>query len=131
MSKRPPRRRAVTGIALPRGKTPAEKSAYGRAYYELNRDKQRQAYRYHNVRRKYGLAKDAYDALVAACAGRCMVCRRTPQEANNRAMSLDVDHDHASGRVRGLLCGPCNCAMGLANDDPARLEQMAQYLRDR
>lgn len=40
-----------------------------------------------------------------------------------------VDHDHVTGKVRGLLCRQCNSALGFAGDNPERLERLARYLR--
>jgi hypothetical protein len=51
----------------------------------------------------------------------CLSCRDVTEK-------LVVDHDHESGEVRGLLCGPCNLALGHAKDDPARLVALAKYL---
>ena len=62
----------------------------------------------------------ALQKLVIEQAGRCAICH---QEA-----TLYLDHDHASGRVRGALCQYCNPALGLLKDDPARLESAIAYL---
>lgn len=56
---------------------------------------------------------------------RCAICDRRPYPAGSR---LVVDHDHATGTVRGLLCGPCNSALGLMGDKPERLFTAARYL---
>lgn len=76
-----------------------------------------------NRRAKYGLGPDQYIRLFNEQGGVCAVCQHeTPWR------SLDVDHDHMSGRVRGLLCSNCNRAIGLCNDDPERLRAAAAYL---
>ena len=69
----------------------------------------------------YGLSTSDYDRLLAECEGRCGICRK--------ATKLVVDHDHATGRVRGLLCGGCNKGLGLFRDDPEALVAAAGYLR--
>jgi len=50
-------------------------------------------------------SKAAHDRLVALHGNRCSICGRPPREGGRR---LDVDHDHKTGRVRGLLCHRCN-----------------------
>jgi len=53
---------------------------------------------------KYGLPPGVYDAMEAGQQGRCALCRRSPRGG----WPLVVDHDHATGQVRGLLCNDCN-----------------------
>lgn len=81
---------------------------------------------------KYGLTADDYDRLVAAQAGVCAICERPERlvQPNRRDgdESLAVDHDHDTGRVRGLLCMTCNTAIGKLGDDPALLRRAADYL---
>lgn len=70
--------------------------------------------------RRYGLTRDEYFALVADHAGRCGIC--------GEAASLHIDHDHVSGRVRGLLCQPCNMGLGCFEDDPDLLGKAIAWL---
>lgn len=74
-----------------------------------------------HLRRTYGLTEDEYDALLASQDSRCAVCRRESDR-------LVVDHCHDSGRVRGILCGQCNLALGLVRDDPEVLAGLIAYL---
>jgi hypothetical protein len=62
--------------------------------------------------------------MVAQQGGVCRICKTKP------ARPLFVDHSHASGRVRGLLCHPCNAALGFMRDDPVIAAAATDYLRD-
>ncbi len=72
--------------------------------------------------RQYGLSLAQYNEMLDRQHGRCAICRE-PFHARPA-----VDHDHASGRVRGLLCTFCNTGIGLFRDDPARLRSAIEYL---
>lgn len=72
----------------------------------------------------YGLALGQYDRLKAAQGGTCAICRR----ATGATKKLAVDHDHKTGFVRGLLCGPCNGMLGKARDDVEFFLRAAEYL---
>ena len=76
--------------------------------------------------KKYGLTEESYQALLRAQEGRCAICA-TDQPLRCRSL-LYVDHCHTTGTVRGLLCHPCNAAIGLLKDDPALLAKAAAYL---
>lgn len=82
----------------------------------------------HNVR-LYGLTHDDYAAMLDAQGGVCAICSQ-PETMTYKGnpKSLCVDHDHATGKVRGLLCAACNFALGKFQDDPARLRTAAAYL---
>lgn len=73
---------------------------------------------------RYGITVADYDALLEAQRGGCAVCGYEPAIDK----PLQVDHDHATGAVRGLLCGNCNSALGHAKDDRARLLGLVAYL---
>lgn len=70
----------------------------------------------------YGLTEAGYEALLEFQARRCPICL-------SEQRPLVVDHDHQTGAVRGLLCGPCNRAIGLLRDSPVVCRLAAEYLR--
>jgi hypothetical protein len=76
------------------------------------------------LKQVYGLSLQDYEAMVAQQGGVCRICKTKP------ARPLFVDHSHASGRVRGLLCHPCNAALGFMRDDPVIAAAAAEYLRE-
>lgn len=103
-----------------------EVKAKARAYYHANRERVHLA----EVERKYGFDRVAYLAMLVKQGERCRICRRDETfTRGGRLTRLSVDHDHATGTVRGLLCMDCNRAIGLFGDDPDRLESAAAYLR--
>ncbi|MFD1044363.1 endonuclease VII domain-containing protein [Kibdelosporangium lantanae] len=75
----------------------------------------------------YGITAGQYDELYALQGGVCAICRR----ATGRGKRLAVDHDHATGEVRGLLCKPCNRdVLGHLRDDVTALQRAITYLTD-
>jgi hypothetical protein len=78
------------------------------------------------VAKVYGIQPDDYDKMYAAQAGKCAICRR----ATGLTRRLSVDHDHATGKVRGLLCRVCNDMLGHARDDIEFFARAMQYLND-
>lgn len=82
-----------------------------------------------DLKRKFGITPEDYTAMHAAQGGVCAICEQ-PETAlmRGRVMSLAIDHDHVTGKVRGLLCGNCNRAIGMLADDPERAMALAEYL---
>lgn len=76
----------------------------------------------------YGLTLAQYDELLIASCGRCAICNA---QFENAPKEPNVDHDHETDEVRGLLCGRCNKAIGFMDDDPERLVAAAEYLKRR
>jgi hypothetical protein len=90
-------------------------------------------YRAWYLKKHYGMSESEYDALLAAQVGRCAGCGATEsgrRSTGQRASSglLHVDHDHATGVVRGLLCHGCNIALGAVKDSSATLRKLAYYV---
>lgn len=82
----------------------------------------RKVYSY-KLRKEYGLTLAQYNALFAAQGGACAICN---QIVNG---NLNVDHDHKTGKVRALLCAPCNLGIGNLREDPSLMEAAAAYIR--
>jgi len=76
------------------------------------------------LRTKFGITLLKYNEMLASQGGLCRGCS-APSSAKG---TLHVDHDHKTGRVRGLLCVACNTAIGLLQDDPSLCRRMADYL---
>jgi hypothetical protein len=74
---------------------------------------------------QYGLTPESYLELYNRQHGFCAICREDALED-----SLNVDHCHVTGKVRGLLCGRCNKGLGLFQDSPLLLRLAAEYLTD-
>lgn len=119
------RERHPEDAALSRKKSYAahadEQRAKSRAWYRNNRDRAREAMRWRAIKRNYGLTREQYEALGVECG----ICGAT--QTNGKKSRLHVDHDHATKKVRGLLCGACNCGIGYFKHDAALLRQSAEY----
>ena len=95
--------------------------AAGRRWYAAHKDEARASHR----KRKYGLTSEEYDTMFKTQGGRCAICG---EDQDNMPYKLDVDHDHNTGKVRGLLCHSCNLILGSARDRIDLLYQAATYL---
>ncbi len=67
-----------------------------------------------------------YDRLMQEQSGQCAICLRA---SGSEGKSLAVDHDHKTGRVRGLLCTKCNQAIGFFGDNSELLKRAIEYLK--
>lgn len=74
------------------------------------------------LRRKYGITVEQYHAMAEAQGQVCAICGGSVERR------FHVDHCHASGVVRGLLCQFCNTGLGMFRDEPDRLRSAAEYL---
>lgn len=79
------------------------------------------AEREQKLKQRYGLTEAKYNEIIERQKGRCGICHRFRR--------LVVDHCHAGGRVRGLLCSNCNSALGLFEENLTVLANAVKYLR--
>lgn len=77
--------------------------------------------------KKYGLSTTGYTRLLVMQGNVCAICKQPPAEVNG----LVVDHNHVTGEVRGLLCSPCNTALGLFKDSPDIIDSAVAYLEEK
>lgn len=80
------------------------------------------------LRSTYGITHDEYLQQLEAQDNKCAICQST--EAGGRHNTFAVDHDHATGAVRGLLCSNCNLGIGYLQDDVTRLAAAITYLNE-
>lgn len=88
--------------------------------------KDRRGYRYNKdraLKQSFGITIEDYDMMMAKQSGVCAIC-----EQEDKNFALSVDHDHATGAVRGLLCSPCNRALGLLKESPKNMLSMIDYI---
>ncbi len=93
-----------------------------REYYLTNQHQIRSA----QYRRLYGIDLEEYGDLLEHQGGSCAVCGAEPLPHRK----LDIDHDHRTGAVRGLLCLHCNLALGHLRESPALARALAQYMEE-
>ena len=75
----------------------------------------------------YGLSYAEYERMFNEQGGLCKICKEPSTRKSGR---LDVDHCHETGQIRGLLCSPCNTAIGLLRENSELFAAALQYLED-
>jgi hypothetical protein len=86
--------------------------------------KEKQSQRAAHLKKKFGISTEEYEALLVTQNGVCAVCRNSCPSGRR----LAIDHCHVTGKIRGLLCTPCNTAIGLAKEDTLRLRALIDYI---
>ena len=100
--------------------------ARNKRWRQANPEAHRLAYVRGHVRRLYGLSWQDYTELFDRQKGRCALCGS--EHALLDLGGLCVDHDHETGRVRGLLCKGCNSALGALGDTIPAIRRVLSYL---
>lgn len=108
-----------------RDRDPERAREKGRRWKAAHPDKVREATRLAKYRR-YGLTEFSFHSLLSSQGYRCAICI----EPFDGVTVPHIDHNHATGRVRGLLCNHCNTAIGKFRDSPERLMAAINYLKE-
>ncbi len=112
-----------------------KKTEYQKQWIRANRDRVNAAARARystdgrwekQLRDRYGITAEIYWRMYNEQSGVCKICGNQ----QNVGIKLDVDHDHGTGKVRGLLCRHCNIALGLLKDDKSLVLKVLNYLVD-
>jgi len=115
----PDRRHKARGLCLQCYRKEPDVKTYNDEYSKQNRFRDQ-------LKHKYNITPDDYERMVKEQNGLCAICKNPPRGKTKR---LSVDHDHETGKVRGLLCVPCNRALGyLENNNWA--ESANSYLNN-
>jgi len=87
------------------------------------RQKRKKWQRKGHLFRKYGLTVKEFSAMILEQKNKCKICKCEMEDPQ-------VDHNHSTGELRGLLCRPCNLSLGLLKEDPKVLYNMISYIND-
>ncbi len=82
---------------------------------------------------QYGLTEKDYEELLEKQNGVCAICGKPPygkRAAHNQESKLHIDHNHTTGKVRGLLCTRCNTSIGGFDENISIIEKAIQYLKE-
>lgn len=115
------------------------RSEYNKQYYQKNKDQLKAASRKYYADNKaerrdqvhikqYGISRAERVELFEHQGSCCAICNSA--SPNNSGTDWQLDHDHASGAVRGVLCHHCNQMLAGARDNPATLSAAIDYLRN-
>ena len=80
-----------------------------------------------HIKAKFGITVDVYDAMLVKQEGRCAICNTDQPDSKHGLFS--IDHCHTTGKIRGLLCQPCNRGLGQFRDSASSLAAAVAYLQ--
>jgi hypothetical protein len=74
-----------------------------------------------HLKGRYGISEDMFQLQLKSQGGRCCICKTEP--------ATNVDHNHKTGKVRGILCGNCNRGLGLLRENIDNLQRAIEYIK--
>lgn len=108
-----------------KGGVSTNKKEYQKKWIEKNKSHVREYDRKNKVRWNYGVSFDEYEKIYISQYGKCAICKTSESEFKKR---LAIDHNHKTGKVRGLLCNLCNFSLGGFRDNIDLLNSAIAYL---
>ncbi len=99
---------------------------YSITWYRNNLDRVKKVHREYMLVSQYGITEDQFQKMLEQQGGKCALCPVVFSSEGRR--NLCVDHDHDTGRVRGLLCARCNTSIGQLGDNADGLRKALAYL---
>jgi hypothetical protein len=109
-------------------KNPKAAMAAQKRWQKRNPEQWAAIQRNNKLRRTYGITLEDYDRMFEEQQGRCGICSSEENNSKNTE-HFYVDHCHATGIVRGLLCSGCNTGLGNFKDNEESLQAAIAYLR--
>ena len=103
-----------------------ELSTYRKDYYYKHKEKEKVKMKKYRLKKQYELTISDFNNLLLAQNMRCAICNQ-PLDLQN-PNKVHIDHDHKTGKVRGVLCRDCNLAIGYLKDNPEYTKRATEYL---
>lgn len=106
-------------------KNKGKKKRYAKKYREEHKEEDFEW----RIKRNFGLSKDDWNILFSKQSGCCAICGKHQKDLRRK---LGIDHNHSTGQIRGLLCNPCNAAIGSLRADSGieLLQKAIEYIKD-
>lgn len=108
-----------------------ERLEKGRTYYHENRERYKFVRRRAALKRKYGITMEEYEKLILSQNNKCAICNKIFIKTSKIGGGKDepcVDHNHTTGKIRGILCRGCNLGLGVL-EDKSFVSKSNQYLK--
>jgi len=97
---------------------------FRRQYHQKNKARRNLNIKKCNLKRKYNLTPEEVDAMLSGQSFSCLICH-----GDLRILKRHIDHNHKTGKVRGILCSNCNKGIGMLGENTETLSRAISYLQ--
>jgi hypothetical protein len=97
---------------------------YRRAWRKTRANDLRAKKRAYYLMRMHGITVEEFERMSESQSGLCLICGKPPKGGTPHSLPLQVDHDHTTGRIRGLLCAHCNTMLGWFETNQEAIEAL-------
>jgi hypothetical protein len=104
-----------------------ERNEYMKQYHAANKEEHNKRCRNTDLKRKFGITQEQYSLIFDTQNGCCKICGK---HRDTFKRTLAVDHNHTTGKIRGLLCTDCNQGLGFFKDNIEILTEAINYLKN-